>query len=197
MAKVRIRTHANPLAYPDPLPREEWTGKLDADKPVYVDMGCGQGQFLIASAAKHPDRNYIGVEVRRAMCAKVNERIERAGLSNAVCIPGNASVSLTSLFHEGEVQELYINFPDPWVKPKHRKRRMIKDFVVEDLWTVMAEDGIVFLLTDVEEIYAEFAALLGERFVKYQYEEREEKSYWQSWHEEHGTPLFKSCFRKR
>ena len=197
MAKRRIRTHANPLAYPDPIPRASWTNVLGEDKPLYVDMGCGQGQFIIASAKKHPERNYVGIEVRQSMAEKVNERIQKEGLRNVICLAGNASISLRSLFKKGELKELYINFPDPWVKPRHHKRRMIKEPVVDDLAFVLADNGVISLLTDVQEIYDDFFAFLSARFVARRYLKQTEKTYWQDWHEQHGTKLFGSCFKKQ
>lgn len=169
---------------------------MDEQKPLYVDLGCGQGQFIIQSAKKYPERNYLGIEVRKSMAEKVHEEIQKEGLPNVHCIRGNASISLRSLFKDKEVKEFYINFPDPWIKPKHTKRRIIRDYVVIDLHEVLADEGVIYLLSDVKEIYDDFYALLKAKFVAHPYEEKEEKSYWQDWHIKQGNPLYASCFKK-
>lgn len=193
----RIRTHANPLAYPEPITREQWSEKLGTDKPLFVDMGCGKGDFAIESAKNNPNRNYVAIEVRTSMCEEVNKKIEEDKVSNVICVSGNASISLKQMFKEGEIKELYVNFPDPWLKEKHHKRRIIKDSVVEDLFDILADDGKIFLLTDVEEVYDDFYSRFIEKFEAIPYEEKQEKTYWQKWHENKGTQLHSSCFVKK
>lgn len=196
MSKIRIRTHANPLSCPIPLKREEWTCKLEEGKELHLDMGCGQGFFLTEIAKNNPDKKYIGIEVRKVMCEKVNDKLKEEKVENAICLNGNASISLKTLFKKNELKEVYINFPDPWMKPRYNKRRIIKDFVVENLFEVLSEKGIIFLLTDVKEIYDEFYTLLAVKFKPIEYKEKKEKTYWQQWHENKGTTLYKCCFTK-
>lgn len=197
MANRRVRTHANPLSYPDPIPREEWVSRIGKKRPLRVDMGCGKGDFLLSCAQSFPKVNFVGVEVRKPIVEMVNEKIAADGLPNAACICGNASISLRSLFLDGEVEELTINFPDPWLKPKHRKRRLITPATVDDLFTVLADGGVIYLLTDVKEIFDDFCTVLSTRFEQVPYRSREQKSYWQKYHQELGTVLFGACFVKR
>lgn len=203
MSKIRIRTHANPLACPDPLEREEWTSELQEGRPLNLDMGCGQGFFITELAQNNPEENYIGIEVRKVMSDKVNEKIKDTKkidkdekIDNAICLSGNASISLKTLFKEKELKEIYINFPDPWMKPRYNKRRMIKEFVVGDLFTRLKDDGKIFLISDVKEVYDEFFELLKQKFKAVKYEEKKEKTYWQRWHENKGTEVYSSCFIK-
>lgn len=198
MAKIRIRTHANPLSYPEPVSRNQWDGMLKTEQPyICLDMGCGQGDFIIASAQKYPEKYYVGIEVRKAMCNKVNEKIEKAGVTNAVCVQGNASISLKTMFVTGEVNEIVINFPDPWFKEKHKKRLMIQEQVVLDMKEVLTEQGIIYLQTDVEELFSIFKTELEKEFLAKPYPEGRVQSYWEKHHTEKGTMIHRSMFVKK
>ncbi len=214
MAKRRIRTHANPLSYPEPVKREQWdsilektaqqnTGNRAGHKQysesqfICLDMGCGQGDFIITSAETYPEKTYVGVEVRKVMSEKVNEKIAEKGLKNVICVHGNASISLTSMFVAGEVNEIVINFPDPWFKEKHKKRLMIQEHVVHDMKEVLTEQGAVYLQTDVEEVYTLFKNALEKEFLAQDYPEGRIPSYWEKHHSEKGTTIYRKMFVKK
>jgi tRNA (guanine-N7-)-methyltransferase len=190
----RVRTHANPFSCFEPTLREAWTHVIGDTRPLCVDMGSGQGDFIIDSALAHPENNYVGIEVRRPMFEKVCEKIISLKLPHVVCVQGNASISLRTMFLQGEVHELYVHFPDPWFKPRHKKRRVITPDVVADLSYVLSTTGKIYVLTDVEEVFVDFCSLLGTAFKQVPYEAKSEKSYWEKWHEEKGTKLYGACF---
>lgn len=196
MSKVRVRTHANPLSFREAISRDEWIRHLDKTKDISVDFGSGQGEFLVENAKAHPENNYIGIEVRKPMVERVNVKINKEQLDNAICLVGNGAISLSSLFLAGEVKEFFIQFPDPWLKNKHHKRRIINSFVIEELYNVLSSEGSIYFITDVKEVYDDFFGMLTQKFKASAYEEKKEKSYWHKWHVKQGTTLYSSCFTK-
>jgi tRNA (guanine-N7-)-methyltransferase len=116
-----------------------------------VEIGFGNGSFLVERAQREPEANFIGLEVYRKGIRKAIKRIERAGIKNIRLLRLEAAASLPKLFTEGEINEVYINFPDPWPKRRHRKRRLINSSFVAMLYTLLNDKGKVFIATDYQE----------------------------------------------
>lgn len=197
----RIRTHTNPLAYPIPIKREAWTVVLDEKRPLYVDLGSGKSDFILGMAKLYPSDNYLGIEARKSVCDDVQKLIKKeglnSGLDNCWCVQGNATISLKSMFLDREVSAYYIFFPDPWIKSKHIKRRMIVKEILDDLHDTLKDDGIIYLVSDVKEIFDAFSDILNSRFEKTQYLPLDVKSYWEKWHEQNGNTIYRLCFLKK
>jgi len=192
----RIRTHTNPLSYPWPIPRESWISLLTQEKPLHVDVGCGKGDFILDSAKAHPDRNYLGIEVRKAMSDEVNIKIKSSGLTNVCCVQGNATISFATMFNPEEVSAFYFQFPDPWPKERHKKRLVLQESALDGLYTALKNGGTIVLITDVKEVYDWFMPLLSSRFKEMDYPTDLLPSYWEKWHNEQETVLHKAAFIK-
>ncbi len=198
MTKVRVRNHANPLSYPDPIKRDQWLKlKTNQISSICLDMGCGQGEVMIASAKENPSILYIGIEVRIVMCQKVNDKIKENKLTNAICLQGNASISLSSLFEKEEVDEVIINFPDPWFKERYKKRFMIQEAVVTELYDILSSDGNLYFKTDLVEIYERFNKEFEKKFISKPFPENRLKSYWEKFHESRGKQINRILFVKK
>lgn len=193
----RIRTHTNPLSYPTPISREQWTSKLEEGKKLFVDMGCGEGDYIIDLSKQDSDSNFIGVEVRPSMVEKVDAKINEGKYENVICLQGNASISLRTMFKKGEVNELYINFPDPWFKEKHKKRRIIKETALDDMDYALSEDGIIMFMTDVEEVFDEFVDIFKLKFKEIEYVPKNIQSYWEKWNIKKGKDVHRAAFIKQ
>lgn len=112
--KPRVRQHANPLSYREPLVVPDW-GEVLADPalPREVDVGCAHADFLLGRARSRPDLNLIGLEIREPMVERVNRRIAREGIPNATVVRCNANTALDELFGPRSLQRVYVHFPDP------------------------------------------------------------------------------------
>ena len=99
----------------------------DAEKPLEVDLGCGDGTFLAAIAAHYPERNFLGVERLLGRIEKTSRRIRQGGLTNARVLRLESSYTLSWLLPSASVSRLHLLCPDPWPKKKHHKRRMFHD----------------------------------------------------------------------
>lgn len=156
MATVRVRQHVNPLSrkYQQPVAAPEWS-KIFVDRthPLHLDIGCGRGHFLLAMAQQQPDWNFLGLEIRQPLVAQANLWREELGLTNLHYLFCNVTTSLRPLLASlpaDSLQRVSIQFPDPWFKQRHQKRRVVQPELVADLATCLIEGGEVFLQSDIE-----------------------------------------------
>lgn len=156
MPRVRVHQHVNPLS---PFYRQEpeplgYNGLFaDTSMPLLLDIGCARGRFLLRMAEADPSRNYLGVEIREPLVAEANRLAEEAGLSNLHYSFCNAMLWLERLLEglpEAILEVVTIQFPDPWFKKKHAKRRMVNPEMVETVASHLRPGGRVFVQTDIE-----------------------------------------------
>ena len=124
--------------------------------PLIVEIGFGNGDFLVHLAESNRDCNIIGLEISSGSMDRAEAKIEKRGLSNARPIHARAETALSHLLEPETVRAFHINNPDPWFKKKHHRRRLIKPATVDLLTSRLAPSGQLHLATDIPE-YAEMA----------------------------------------
>ncbi len=125
-------------------------------QPLIVEIGFGNGDFLIHLAQTQPNSNILGFEISSQAMDKAEAKIEKLGLDNARAIHTRAETALSHLLEPESIREFHINYPDPWFKKKHRRRRLISRETVELLTSRLVRGGRLLLATDISE-YAEMA----------------------------------------
>ncbi|NIP99047.1 MAG: tRNA (guanosine(46)-N7)-methyltransferase TrmB [Nitrospinaceae bacterium] len=140
--------------------RPDWPGLFQNRNPLKLEIGFGNGNFLMEMAIREPQSNFIGLEFYHKGIRKLITRADRLHLKNIRVIYGNASEKVPLLFEEEELSEIYINFPDPWPKKRHHKRRLIKASFVETLAGKLAPGGKLRIATDFEAYAREILDLL-------------------------------------
>ncbi len=125
-------------------------------QPLVVEIGFGNGDFLMHLARTQPRRNIVGFEISGQSLDKAEAKIEKLGLDNARVIHGRAETALAHLLVPESVREFHINYPDPWFKKRHQRRRLIKRDTVDLLTSRLAPGGHLLLATDIID-YAEMA----------------------------------------
>ncbi|MDQ3119316.1 MAG: tRNA (guanosine(46)-N7)-methyltransferase TrmB [Verrucomicrobiota bacterium] len=129
--------------------------------PLEVDLGCGDGAFLVALAEGSPDRNFLGVEQMvgrvRGACRKIGDR----ALPNARILRLEISHSL-SLFPRGSVDVFHLLFPDPWPKRRHHVRRVVTPEFLRAAARALAGGGIFQIKTDQEDYLGAMKQAAGE-----------------------------------
>ncbi len=168
MPRVRVRQHVNPLSnkYQELFSLPDWE-KIYAhpSQPLHLDIGCAWGRFLLSMAQLESKWNFLGLEIREPLVEQANQARDELGLRNLHYLFGNANQSLRLVLHSlprGILQRVTIQFPDPWFKKRHQKRRVVTPELVADLADALAEGGIVFLQSDVESVAVE----MRDRFQK-------------------------------
>jgi tRNA (guanine-N7-)-methyltransferase len=98
-----------------------------ASHSLEVDLGSGDGSFLVEMAAAHPERNFLGVERLIGRVEKTAKRIRQRGLSNARVLRLESSYTIAWFLPAGSVSRLHFLCPDPWPKKGHHRRRLFND----------------------------------------------------------------------
>jgi tRNA (guanine-N7-)-methyltransferase len=171
----RSRQHVNPLARKFQQPTtlsEVWPKDVfdDLSKPIFLDIGCSRGGFLLDMASERPDDfNYLGLEIRPIVVYHAKERVPKRNLQGRLDFVGcNANVDLERLLAllttateegddkaRGNVEMVTIQFPDPHFKARHAKRRVVTPELVQTLARFMPTGSTVFLQSDVQSVLDE------------------------------------------
>jgi tRNA (guanine-N7-)-methyltransferase len=142
---------------------------LATQRPWEVELGSGDGSFLVKYAVKHPERNFVGVERLLGRLRKTDRKGRRAGLANLRLVRIESAYFLEYLLPLGMAAALHIYFPDPWPKRKHRRHRLINERFPGMAAAALKPGGIVYLRTDDADYFAQmrevFAASAGFREV--------------------------------
>ena len=147
---------------PSILQRLELTKIFPKAQPVEVELGSGDGSFLVEHAALHPEHNFIGVERLLGRIRKMDRKGLRLGLTNLLGVRIESSYFLEYLLPANSAMALHVYFPDPWPKRKHRRHRLINQRFPTLARQALAPGGMVYLRTDdqnyFEQIIEVFAA---------------------------------------
>ena len=133
-------------------------GLFPRSRPMEVELGSGDGSFLVQHAGRYPDRNFIGVERLLGRLRKTDRKARRADLANLRLIRIEASYFLEYLLPRASVTVLHVYFPDPWPKRKHSKNRLINAHFPGLAGRILAPCGTVHLRTDDADYFAQMNA---------------------------------------
>lgn len=200
---MRIRQHVNPKQ----LHFERFRGDMPPfdERPVEVEIGCAEAQFLFERAARDPSRLYVGLEIREDLVMLVNRKARETG-APVHAVFCQAQLHMTHVFAPGSVERVFINFPDPWFKRRHQDRRMIDDALADGVAHAVRGGGDVFVQTDVWDIALDAMSTFDddERFVNV----AGDWTFWKagnpysvrSWREQNaeetGLPIWRIMYRR-
>lgn len=117
------------------------------DNPIRIEIGCGKGDFIVGTAAKEPDVNFLAVEKVSDVLMLAAEKVKKSELPNVrvCCVDAK---ELAEIFPEGSIDRIYLNFSDPWPKSRHEKRRLTYRTFLEIYKKILKPDGAVYFKTD-------------------------------------------------
>ncbi|QOY33823.1 tRNA (guanosine(46)-N7)-methyltransferase TrmB [Anaerobacillus isosaccharinicus] len=130
----------------------KWHDVFGNNNPIHIEVGTGKGKFLTGMSELHPDINYIGVEKYDSVIISALERIQEAGMPNFKLLNEDV-INLTSYFEQGELDQVYINFTDPWPKNRHEKRRLTHERFLRMYEQVMKKNGEIHFKTDNQALF--------------------------------------------
>lgn len=134
--------------------RPDWNDVFQNDHPLKLEIGFGYGSFLMEMAIREPENNFIGIEMFHKGIRKLVARMEKLLIKNIRVVYGDAREKVPLIFNDNEIREIYVNFPDPWPKNRHAKRRLITPWFAHALASKLEQNGELRLATDSES-YAE------------------------------------------
>ena len=206
MPRVRVHQHVNPFAQhyrqaPESIDLKTIFAKPEL--PLHLDVGCARGRFILKMAEAEAHWNFLGVEIREPLVTEANEIAAERGLTNLRYEFCNAMFWLGRLLDDlpdGLLRVVTIQFPDPWFKKKHAKRRMVNAELVETVVKKLAANGRIFVQTDIEfladEMFVQFRASknlseIGIEKNPFPFQTEREKAV-----EEKQVPIYRAMFEK-
>lgn len=138
-----------------------WRDLMPGCRELWVEVGCGKGKFTAETAQANPDVLLIAVERCREAMVVAMEKAQAMGLHNVFFIDMDVA-NMEDIFAPGEIDRLFINFPDPWPRKKNAKRRLTYRTFLEKYCHVVRENGEIHFKTDNAPLFEfsleEFAA---------------------------------------
>ena len=143
---------------------EEYKGKWktlykNQEQPIYLELGCGKGQFIAKMASKHTENNYIAIDLVDAMLGLAKRNVEQVyreqnkEVENLILTRFDIERITMILGKQDNIKRIYINFCNPWPKGKHRKKRLTHTRQLEKYKTFLAEDGEIYFKTDDDDLF--------------------------------------------
>ena len=174
-----MRQHVNPLSKNffevDPIPPLNQIFE-NPKLPLHIDVGCASGDFLFELSLKNKNWNYIGIEIREKLVLNANLKMKSRENKNLYFSFGNAN----NIFNQSNnksiinfITSISFNFPDPWFKKKHHKRRVIQPKLINLLSNSMKRGSLIFIKTDVRDLFDHMELTISEsiKFKKIPYQD--------------------------
>lgn len=124
-----------------------WQSRFKKEQTLEIEIGTGKGAFIIEKAKRHPEINFVGIELQTSVLIAVLEKQFEEKLENLQLLQYDAS-KLQNIFENSEVDKIYLNFSDPWPKTRHEKRRLTHKSFLESYREVLSSDGHLEMKTD-------------------------------------------------
>ena len=154
-----MRQHVNPFSRNfDEIERIPSLVEMfnDSELNLHLDIGCAAGEFLFDLASINSSWNYIGIEIRERLVKTAKSKVRERGIKNLYFLFGNANNILNdvqSKFIIKNVKSISFNFPDPWFKKRHHKRRIIQPEFLNILSYSLQSGSLIFIKTDVKDLF--------------------------------------------
>lgn len=131
------------------------------NNPIHIEIGCGKGQFMMGLAKHFPDINFIAIEKYDSVLVRCLEKVSQDDIPNLKLVLLDA-LMLKEVFDKGEVEEIYLNFSDPWPKTRHAKRRLTSYIYLDIYRNILASDGAIIQKTDNRSLFESSLELLSQ-----------------------------------
>lgn len=138
----------------------DWETYFGNSNPVELEIGTGRTHYLFERADRNPDHNMVGIEWKLRWVAQANRKIAREGIKNVYAIHANAWVMTAKMFAPQSLENVSIQFPDPWWKKRHQKRRVINDEFTDILVDRLKPNGTFFIQSDVKTLLEGYMEIL-------------------------------------
>ena len=128
----------------------------DSKLPLHLDIGCASGEFLFDLALTNTNWNYLGIEIRERLVKTAKLKVKEKEVKNLYFIFGNANKIVSNFcnqFINKNLKSISLNFPDPWFKKRHHKRRVIQPDLINILSKSMQKESLIFVKTDVKDLF--------------------------------------------
>lgn len=150
---ARPELEASPLVITKP---EEFKGKWSAEfknnNPIYLELGCGRGQFISEWSKANQDKNFVAIDLKDEVLIYTLHKVQEVEVENVRIIPLNIAF-IENVFDTDEISQIFINFCNPWPKERHNKRRLTYPKFLEAYKKFLKLNGQIWFKTDDKELF--------------------------------------------
>lgn len=146
-----IKTFPNVLEYPEGM-QGNWNAFFKNPHPIVLELACGKGEYTVGLAQLYPNKNFIGVDIKGNRIWVGAKKALNEGLHNAAFLRTQIQ-KLEAYFLPGEVQEIWITFPDPQLTPGKAKKRLTHPRFLQRYANLLSTSGVIHLKTDSPDLY--------------------------------------------
>ena len=141
-------------------PKEQkgsWRKLYKRNGPMHLELGCGKGLFIAELAKRHPKINYLAIDLIDDMLGLAKRNIEKSfegerQVDNVLLTAWNIE-QILEIFENEEFERIYINFCNPWPRPRHNKRRLTHTKQLELYRKILSGNGEIYFKTDDDSLY--------------------------------------------
>ena len=180
--------------------RANMSDMFPREAPLEVDIGCGEGAFLVAMAAKHPERNFLGIERLLGRVRKVCRMVVHHELENTRLLRIETAYALRYIMPPLSISRAHVLFPDPWPKRHHQPRRIIQDGFMEAMHGILVDGGELRVKTDDQPYFLwmekVFARAKGYEILEWPEDEDYPQTNFERRFLAQGLPIYRARLRK-
>ena len=128
----------------------------DSNLNLHLDIGCASGEFLFELALVNSNWNYLGIEIREKLIKTAKFKVQEKEIKNLYFVFGNANNIVNDFKSEfiiKNAKSVSFNFPDPWFKKRHYKRRIIQPDLIKNLSNLLKKGSLIYIKTDVKDLF--------------------------------------------
>lgn len=134
-----------------------WENKFKKKQPIHLELGCGKGTFIAKLAVKNPNINYLAVDIKSEVLGIAKRNIEaeyiNKNIDNVLITAQEIGLIQNMLNEKDVIDRIYINFCNPWPKPRHNKRRLTYPVLLEKYKVFLKPQGEIYFKTDDDDLF--------------------------------------------
>lgn len=170
----------------------KWREKFNNNNSIHLELGCGKGYFVKKAGLKNPGINYIAIDLIDTILGVANRNIQEEfgskHITNILLTRYDVEAINNILDKSDDIERIYINFCNPWPKPRHKKRRLTHVRQLEKYKQFLKQNGEIYFKTDDNGLFKESLEYFEEsgfETIKITYNLNEEPDFWDNIETEH------------
>lgn len=156
---AELDTFSHVLQFPKDMPGK-WPGVFGNNHPITLELACGKGEYAVGLGERYPNRNFIGVDLKGNRIWVGAKKSKQLGLSNVAFLRTQID-QVADYFAPGEVEEIWITFPDPQLRTSKARKRLTHPKFLRQYLRFLQPGGRIHLKTDSPDLYHFTKLVLG------------------------------------